>query len=77
MPRLTNATLQQRLPGHFKFEVQCGNFISWVIVRIGQLRHAIEQLVFAWRALINARKKIDQVSPGFACRPEGDYNVAL
>jgi hypothetical protein len=66
-----------RLTGNFKFEVQRGNFISGVIVRIRQLRHAIEQLVFAWRPLINAGEKINQMSPGFACRPECDYDVAL
>lgn len=65
------------LAGHFKVEVQRGNFIARVIVRVRQLRKAIEQLDFGWRALIDAWKKIDQVSPGRARRTESDDHVAL
>jgi hypothetical protein len=62
---------------HFKFEMQRGNFIAWMIVRVRQLRDSIEQLIFRGRALINAWEKIDKVSSGCARRPEGNHYIPL
>ena len=67
----------RRLAGNFKFEMERGNFISGMVVRICQLGHAVEELVYGGRALINAREQIDQMSAGLACRAERNDHVAL
>src|SRR5437870_11444253 len=62
---------------HFKFEVQSRNFVSRMVIGIGELRYPIQQLsLFRW-SLVDAGEKIDQMFAGFTCSLEIDNHVAL
>src|SRR4029078_7916502 len=58
----TNCSIRRavhRAGGDFECEVQRGDLVAGMIVRIGQLRQSIELLRLGRRSLINPRIKID------------------
>src|SRR4030095_10404096 len=68
-----------RLPTvcHFEGEAERGDLVAWVIVGVGQLRLAIQQLCFGWRPLIDAWRQMDDVHAWRAARREIDDDIAL